>query len=690
MALLVGSEVEGTTGVAGNSIFVEKPEAFRFVAAKTGTVETIKFRTGSGAQAATSVQVAIAANTGVAEGMPGTILGEGTFGSTPGSSATIEVSGFSVAVTSGTVYWLILLPIGGVIKIRTHKAEEAGASPSRVNSLPAKVKKASEVTVWELEAKNGPVFVAGVGPEGGSEAKTASGKAVVTLAATAKAALVQSVAGATNLLLSARAVATQTISAQGRSALIVSGTTKPVMTVSTTGTTARLTFTARATAKSGTELNASGSALLRITTKASINAVSTALGRTQLTLAGKLQLAAATTTAGKASLLLSDKASVGPKVATLLSARLSLKAKGQPSTVAGASGATVLRFTSKATVHEAAPRRLIFFAGRSNPSSRAGRTMPFATKRETKRVSRGGSSLITIRGRLTPEFTGHNETYSYSIGTRETVLAARVASALGSPCVLLFHEGGWAEQPAAQEPLPGEPLTSKFVTKMQADGPARKMNEEGFASFNFNWRQSRNGSPAYGYEIEDIEAAIEFVKLNATAFNGDPSKVVLLGGSSGSHLAFLTGLRMNQRKANHIRAVAGLSGPVNLISRTDEGVEEKEEGEDSNILAHIATFTGVKQSNLKEPGWLHTQPALITLFEELSPTFHISASMPKFYYSVSEHDQTPVRQGEEMTAAVAAAGQSARYQFAQPASGHGFGYFSAVEAEVIAFLRGAV
>jgi len=175
VALFVGSEAEGTGSTAGTSIAIEKAEAFKFVAVKTGTVETIKFRTGSGVQAATSVVAAIAPDVA---GKPGTVVlgDEATLTVTVSTNTTYEVTGLSAAVTSGSTYWLMLLPLGGVIRIRTHKVGEAGSTASVISSTPTRVKKATEVITWGAEELLGPLFLAGVGPEsGGTKVQAVSG-----------------------------------------------------------------------------------------------------------------------------------------------------------------------------------------------------------------------------------------------------------------------------------------------------------------------------------------------------------------------------------------------------------------------------------------------------------------------------------------------------------------------------------
>jgi hypothetical protein len=159
MTLLVGSETEGLA--ASSSVASETSQAFQFTASASGTLQIIKFHTSTVASTATSVVV------GVVEdllGSPGTILGgeEATFTGTPGENVAVEVSGLSTAITSGTLYWLCLLANGGALKIKRHKTSEGSNKPSKTSTIPAKVKKISEVTVWGANEEASPMFIAGL------------------------------------------------------------------------------------------------------------------------------------------------------------------------------------------------------------------------------------------------------------------------------------------------------------------------------------------------------------------------------------------------------------------------------------------------------------------------------------------------------------------------------------------------
>jgi acetyl esterase/lipase len=95
------------------------------------------------------------------------------------------------------------------------------------------------------------------------------------------------------------------------------------------------------------------------------------------------------------------------------------------------------------------------------------------------------------------------------------------------PVVIHIHGGGWNH--GSKESQTG--FSSWF-----------KM---GFAVVNIAYRLV-DVAPAPA-AIEDVRAALYFVKTNASKYNFNPDKVVMSGGSAGAHLALMGGLLGNNR-----------------------------------------------------------------------------------------------------------------------------------------------
>lgn len=155
--LLVGQEAEGSG--PSEAISTERAMAFRFEAKHTGTVETFKFKTPSGvASTATSVRVGICADLA---GEPAAIIGaEGVFTGTPGKEAVVEIAGLSSAVVSGVFYHLVVLPLGGNLRLKSQETGK-GTSPSFLSPKTTTI----AGTTWPTSTGQGPAYLAALGGE---------------------------------------------------------------------------------------------------------------------------------------------------------------------------------------------------------------------------------------------------------------------------------------------------------------------------------------------------------------------------------------------------------------------------------------------------------------------------------------------------------------------------------------------
>jgi acetyl esterase/lipase len=93
------------------------------------------------------------------------------------------------------------------------------------------------------------------------------------------------------------------------------------------------------------------------------------------------------------------------------------------------------------------------------------------------------------------------------------------------PVVVAVHGGGWQG---------GAKGGYRFW------GPY--LNQRGIALYAIDNRLSKPGQPAYPQEVQDVRAAIQFVKSKAADLKADPERVGLMGDSAGAHLAALTAL----------------------------------------------------------------------------------------------------------------------------------------------------
>lgn len=152
-----------TAYTIADSTEVGRQEAFAFTCTKTGLVQDIRIRTNSNANTGvTSVTLGIAADSA---GKPGTVLGQANVAGVPVVNSWVKVTlGSAVAVTLGTKYWLVVLPLGTALSKLHYNASVASGGTGDVEGTPTGLTSIQALSAGEYEAFNqGPIgFHAGV------------------------------------------------------------------------------------------------------------------------------------------------------------------------------------------------------------------------------------------------------------------------------------------------------------------------------------------------------------------------------------------------------------------------------------------------------------------------------------------------------------------------------------------------
>jgi hypothetical protein len=165
--LLLGSTSEATGAVtfaAGHA------QAIEYTAEKTGTIEEVLFHTAGIGSTATSVRVAVFANTGpIGENL---IVGEFTVGEEEIPQATMlgpegvltrsfneakayEVGGLEARVIDGEAYWIVVLPIGGTLELKW-KGSGGTFSRAATNTSLTRISEIAE-GAWGANGAHGPM-----------------------------------------------------------------------------------------------------------------------------------------------------------------------------------------------------------------------------------------------------------------------------------------------------------------------------------------------------------------------------------------------------------------------------------------------------------------------------------------------------------------------------------------------------
>lgn len=112
--------------------------------------------------------------------------------------------------------------------------------------------------------------------------------------------------------------------------------------------------------------------------------------------------------------------------------------------------------------------------------------------------------------------------------------------------------------------------------------------ERGYAIVTVNYHLSQEAK--FPAAVEDVKAAIRFIKANAIKYQLDATKIAVWGGSAGGHLAAMMGVTShldlfdnpqlgNMDQSSDVQAVVDWFGPINFLLMDEQfgelGVEPK-------------------------------------------------------------------------------------------------------------------
>jgi acetyl esterase/lipase len=151
--------------------------------------------------------------------------------------------------------------------------------------------------------------------------------------------------------------------------------------------------------------------------------------------------------------------------------------------------------------------------------------------------------------------SARNVAYGSQARQRLDVYAPRRSAGQAAPVAVFFYGGSWDTGRRQDYSWVGQALASRgFVTVVPDYGLYPGVRFPGF--------------------LEDAARAVRWAQDHATAYGGDPGRIVLVGHSAGAYNAamiafdqrYLTAAGVDPRR---IKALAGLSGPYDFLPLTD-------------------------------------------------------------------------------------------------------------------------
>jgi acetyl esterase/lipase len=137
------------------------------------------------------------------------------------------------------------------------------------------------------------------------------------------------------------------------------------------------------------------------------------------------------------------------------------------------------------------------------------------------------------------------------------------------PAVLLLHGGAW-----------------RAGSRDMVEGFGRRLAEAGFVAVASEYRLTPEAPwPA---QIDDVRAALGWIRANAASMNVDDSRIAVLGRSAGGHLALLAA-----GTDSRVGAAIGIFPPTTFYAeeRTRGGVPAKA------LMGESATVEGARQAS---------------------------------------------------------------------------------------------
>jgi acetyl esterase/lipase len=314
---------------------------------------------------------------------------------------------------------------------------------------------------------------------------------------------------------------------------------------------------------------------------------------------------------------------------------------------------------------------------RVTPWWRSGELVSVTTARVLAWVALAGATGLLVRGEvIRPELpegvrVSTDLVYHESGGQRlrlDVYVPKGPAPARGRPVVVAVHGGGW-----------------RGGSKSDYGRSLAELARHGLVVVAIDYRLSRPGVPSWPENLDDVRAALGWVRRNTARFSIDPRRVALMGASAGGHLALLAGFDPDP------------TGPV-----TGGTISRKISGEPIRIGA-VVDFYGPTDLRALADGapaaasaaamMLGGKPADVPRrYDEATPLNRVRPGVPPVLILHGSDDQlVPPEQSKALDAALARAGVPHRLIVVDGAR-HGFGLRAGTKdlvPELLAFLSTA-
>jgi acetyl esterase/lipase len=221
----------------------------------------------------------------------------------------------------------------------------------------------------------------------------------------------------------------------------------------------------------------------------------------------------------------------------------------------------------------------------------------------------------------------HEIDFAQPTGFRPLSLDLRTPESAGVPLVVFLHGGGWLRG--------GRKVFTPGISDAQSFD---RIVAAGFAVASCEYRLS--GEARFPAQLEDVGAALAWLREHGAGHGVDASRIVLWGVSAGATLAALTALQRTD-----VRGVVDWFGPADLFEMADHDM-------------------GDPPAETREARWLGAPAAeLPDAARAASPALQVHAGAPPFHISHGTADEhVPFAQSEALAAALRSAGADVEFR----------------------------
>ncbi|OLT30719.1 hypothetical protein BJF79_38355 [Actinomadura sp. CNU-125] len=232
---------------------------------------------------------------------------------------------------------------------------------------------------------------------------------------------------------------------------------------------------------------------------------------------------------------------------------------------------------------------------------------------------------------VTPELP-KNETYSYGPGDLQQLDAYWTTAERGTaprPAVLVVHGGYW---------LQGDKSAWEYF--------ARRLVADGYVVLSTNYRLA----PAAQWPAQrtDVLGALNFLKTNAARWNADPERVVVVGSSSGGHLA--TQLGTYGDGGERVRGVIALSPPNDPELAYTDGAAPTANHQQRKLRRAVVDLLGC------DPAEAAAGSRCWKLLDDAKSASHVGAEDAPMLFMHGTTEFVPVTESRALATALRAAG----------------------------------